>query len=52
VSIYADGVLLTDQVAFANLSYVVVLKAGTHNITIDNLGGDWFLSDTLVFDVL
>jgi hypothetical protein len=52
VSVYVDSVLVTDQVAIANLSYVVVLKAGTHNITIDNLGGDWFLSDALVFDVL
>ncbi|PSL25458.1 DUF5060 domain-containing protein [Chitinophaga ginsengisoli] len=52
VSIYADAMLVTDQVAIANLSYVVALKAGTHNITVDNLGGDWYLSDALVFDVL
>lgn len=52
VSIYADAVLVTDQVAIANLSYVVALKAGTHNITVDNLGGDWYLSGALVFDVL
>lgn len=52
VSIYVDGALVTDQVAVANLAYVVALAAGTHNITIDNLGGDWFQSDALVFDVL
>lgn len=52
VSIYSDALLVTDQVAIANLSYVVALKAGTHNITVDNLGGDWYFTDALVFDVL
>ncbi|MCF6403079.1 DUF5060 domain-containing protein [Chitinophaga filiformis] len=52
ISVYVDGVLVIDQTAIANLSYVAVIPAGTHNITIDNLGGDWFLLDALVFDVL
>jgi hypothetical protein len=52
VSIYVDGMLVADQVAFPNLPYVITVTAGTHNIKIDNLGGDWFLADTFVFDVL
>lgn len=52
VSIYVDGVLVTDQRAFTNLSYVVAVTTGTHSITVDNLGLDWFLANTFVFDVL
>lgn len=52
VSIYVDGALVTDQIAFPDLSYVTMLTAGTHDITIDNLGGDWYLISSLVFDVL
>jgi hypothetical protein len=32
--------LVTDQIAFPDLSYVTMLTAGIHDITIDNLDGD------------
>jgi hypothetical protein len=50
VSIYVDGALWTEQLAYPNFPYVVTVPAGTHNIKVDNLGGDWFMTSRYVFD--
>lgn len=52
VSIYVDGALWTEQLAYPNFPYVVTLPAGTHNIKVDNLGGDWAIANRYVFDSL
>src|SRR5206468_6945399 len=44
-----DGVQVLDVKAAANTTFSINIKAGSHNITIDNSGTDWFSVSAYVF---
>jgi hypothetical protein len=49
VTVYVDGVVMLDQPAAINTAYTVAITPGLHEITIDNLGGDWMQVDHYSF---